>query len=304
MSTQNSLLVRDNSTLANFKSWASTISAFFATAGWVQSSDTGQVVWGSIASVPAANAYVYEIWKPGDALTTFYLKIEYGTGTSSSNTNPRIRVSIGTTTNGAGTLTGFVTTLQLNPQTDVTVSSTVTTFNCYFSGDTSRIGVLMWRDDAANAGPVFFGVQRSLNSSGAATSSYVTLLSLGHGASGAAWQQTVVFGVGIANLLCNPGTSGTGGFNVLKSAILSSDNFNGNLSISPAFPDVGYFDNPMDIIAVGCLNDFTEGSSYTIAAGNMPYGVSHIYLAGKGNPLYLAGWGGSSNNCCFLMRYD
>src|ERR1035437_5775905 len=155
MANQNTPLVRDNSTLVNFKSWASAISAFFTTAGWTQSSDTGQVNWSTIASVPGSGAYVYEIWKPADGLTMFYLKVEYGTGAASSATTPQMRLSIGTTTSGAGVLTGLVTTL--NVPVGPAVTSTSTPFQCYFSGDTGRIGVMMWRDDQ----PIFFGVQRS-----------------------------------------------------------------------------------------------------------------------------------------------
>lgn len=305
MSTQNSALVRDNSTLANFKSWASTISAFFTTAGWVQSSDTGQVNWSTIASVPTAGNYVYEIWKPGDGLTAFYFKVEYGTGTASSNTSPAIRLSIGTSTNGAGVLTGFVTSTVVIPPTSPTVTSTVTQFQCYFSGDTGRIGVMMWRDDI----PVFFGVQRSLNSSGTATSSYVTLLANGvNSTSSSTFQQTVVFGVGVSTLITP--AANDGGWICLfphgNNSTSTSALFNGNAAISPVFPLVGYYDNPMDIAAVGCYNDFTEGSSYVIAAGNMPYGISHTYLCGKKGafPTCATTGANANNECAFLMRYD
>jgi|SRR5579862_3083457 len=305
MSTQNSALVRDNSTLANFKSWASTISAFFTTAGWSKSSDTGQVNWSTIGSVPTVGTYVYEIWTPGDGLTAFYLKVEYGTGSASSNTAPAIRLSIGTSTNGAGTLTGFVTSTVVVPPTSQTVTSTVTQWQCYFSGDTGRIGVMMWRDD----NPIFFGVQRSLNSSGTTTSSYVTLLANGvNGTSSSSFQQSVVFGVGVSTLITPAANDGGmialfphGNSNTSASAL-----FNGNAAISPVFPLVGYYDNPMDIAAVGCYNDFTEGSTYVIASANMPYGVSHTYLCGKKGafPTIATNGASAASECAFLMRYD
>src|ERR1700688_3030553 len=194
MATQNSALVRDCSTNANFRSWGSTLSAFFTTAGWTQSSDTGQVNWTTVTA-PTSGNYVYEIWKPGDALTTFYLKVEYGTGASSSN--PRLRVSIGSGSNGSGTLTGFVLATQLNPNSDVAPSSTSTQYQCYFSGDSGRMAVLMWRDDSTATGPIFFAVQRSLNSSGTPTSSYVTLLSCSNSGNCQSAQQSLVFGTGV-----------------------------------------------------------------------------------------------------------
>lgn len=312
MATQNSALVRDNSTLANFKAWASVISAFFATAGWVQSSDTGQVNWSTIASVPTSGNYVYEIWKPGDGLQVFYLKIEYGTGSASSSTNPRIRLSIGTSTNGAGTLTGFVSSTQLVPPSDPNVTSTVTQYQCYFSGDSGRMAVMMWRDDPQSSGgntaPIFFAIQRSLNSSGTpygtSSTGYVTLISAGTPNAGPANQQSVVFGVGVAPFMANSATGNSQTWSVLPNGYLSSGLFNGQVPISPVFPCVGFYDNPMDIAAVGFANDFTEGATYVIASGNMPYGVSHTYLASKvGGFAKLAG-DGSLSNGCLLMRYD
>lgn len=94
MAASQSFLACDNSTLTNFKAWGQAISNALSTSTWTQTSDTGQVNWSSIASVPGSGAYVYEIWQPNDGLTAFYLKAEYG---NFSGTNmPSIRVSIGT----------------------------------------------------------------------------------------------------------------------------------------------------------------------------------------------------------------
>jgi hypothetical protein len=41
--------VCDNSSYANFASWASAISAFLASAGWLQATDTGQVMWSGMS---------------------------------------------------------------------------------------------------------------------------------------------------------------------------------------------------------------------------------------------------------------
>ena len=106
MAAQQLQLVCDNSTLTNFKEWAKAISDWFAACDWTQSADTGQVDWGTLASPPGSGAYVYEVWQPGDGLENFYLKIEYG---NYSGTNaPTIRLTISTTTDGAGTPTGYI----------------------------------------------------------------------------------------------------------------------------------------------------------------------------------------------------
>src|ERR1019366_10375320 len=106
--TSNLTLVRDNSTLANFKNWATAISAFFITAGWTRTSDTGQVNWSTIATVPGAGSFVYEILQTNDGATTYYLKVEYGTHNDGSN-NPAMRFTGGTSTTGTGSISGIMT---------------------------------------------------------------------------------------------------------------------------------------------------------------------------------------------------
>src|SRR5262252_6500665 len=176
--TSQTFLFCDSSTVAMFKQWGQAISTAFSTFGWTQSSDTGQVSWGSISSVPAANAYVYEVWTPNDGLTNFYLKVEYGNGQGQTNL-PTVRLSIATATNGSGTLTGLVMgPLYTNNIATYTTTGTTTSYECDFSGAAGRFAALMWRN-APNGAPQFFGVERSVNSSGTYTSSHVTVVTAG-----------------------------------------------------------------------------------------------------------------------------
>lgn len=301
MAVSTQALVRDNSTLANFKQWAQAISTFFSTAGWLQSSDTGQVNWSTISSVPAVNTYVYEIWQPNDGLTNFYLKMEYGTNAASSNTGPSIRVSAGTGTNGAGTLTGFALALATLPSaTSVSVTSTSTQWQCHFSGAPGRMAVIMWRDETASA-QVFFAVERSLNASGAYIATHFTLLSASFSTATSAGttQQSLVFGVGVGNQILP--TTVSAGFLALGNISVASDLFNGNIPVSPVFPSVGYFDNPLTVAGIVRVNDITEGSQYLLAAANMPYGVAHNYIASR-NGVFASPRLGA--NAALLMRYD
>jgi hypothetical protein len=305
MATSQQALVRDASTLANYKAWGQAISNFFSTAGWIQSSDTGQVNWGTIATVPSNSiTRDYEIWTPGDGLQVFYLKIQYGTGGSSGNTNPVIQVTLSTATNGAGTQTGFVTPSMRMPNADQSVSSTSVQWQCYFAGDSGRIGMLMWRDDGSNNGPICFVVQRSLNSSGVAygtsTTGYVTLVAISYDNNRNCGQTHLVFNTGVFT----PATpnSSNGRMSFLQCGGLGSQLFAGGIPISPIFPVVGFFDNPIDMLAIGASSDFTEGAQYSIASANMPYGVSHNYIAAKNSPFFQVGSNG--NVSAVLMRFD
>src|SRR5690242_14595475 len=145
--TSQQFLVCDNSSNANFRSWGSAISAAILAMGWVQTSDTGQVNWTTV-TVPAANTYAYEIWKPADAFQTgatqYFLKLEYGN--SNGANAPAIRVSLATSTNGSGTLTGSVTSVFGSNEGTGTGGGATTPYECNFSGDIDRMGVMLWRN--------------------------------------------------------------------------------------------------------------------------------------------------------------
>src|SRR4051812_25718504 len=90
---------------ATFRTWAQGIHAqIVATGALTQTADTGQVNL-TTATRPLANAFAgYEIFAFNDALQAtapLYLKVEYGVGATQDR--PSLRVSAGSSTNGAGT---------------------------------------------------------------------------------------------------------------------------------------------------------------------------------------------------------
>lgn len=306
MATQHSVAVRDNSTLTNFKQWAQIISNFMATIGWSQTADLNQVNWGTIAAVPGISSYVFEIWKPGDALTAFYLKIEYGTQATAGR--PSIRLSVGTSTDGTGNLSGLVTGLQTNPTGNIAVTSTTIQYDCYLSGDSGRVNIAMWVDDTVNQGPLFFCAARSKNSSGANTSAHVSLISCGStvSASCVSWMQTIVFGVAVSSQIVGSPVS-TNSLPCIDTG-LASDQFNTGIPISPIFPYVnssgfGGYDNPLIECCVAATNDVTDQATFTIAAAQMPYGTSHTYIAFRAAP--FTRWGNyPANNNALVMLWE
>ena len=170
MATATSNKVCDNSSLANFKSWAQTVGAALAAFGWVQTADTGQVNWGTIAAVPAG--YVYEVWKangPLAAAMPIYLKIEYG----SSGTQVNMRFTAGTGSNGAGTINGVVCSNTPWQVTNNWANQGATTFPCYFSGDADEFRMWMWGSPSGTPTiATFFAVELSKDASGNKTDAY------------------------------------------------------------------------------------------------------------------------------------
>ena len=93
---------------ASAKAWAKSISDAFIACGLTRSSDTGQINWTTATfTISATNGY--EVFYLNDALHAtkpIYLKVEYVTGAGYFD-YAGLTFSIGSATNGAGTLTAF-----------------------------------------------------------------------------------------------------------------------------------------------------------------------------------------------------
>lgn len=320
MASQQLFLVCDSSTLANFKQWAQAVSAWMSTCGYTQTSDTGQVNWSSIASVPGSGAYVYEIWASNDGLTTYYLKIEYG---NVSGTNcPGLAVTMGTGSNGSGALTGFVTQRVQVCASSYTPSSTTLQYECDFSGGAGRLCVLMWRNGTVNQ-QQFFAVERSVNSTGAYTGTHVTILFAGYDAGEQprhCFQATIVFGVGVApnSLMTTQAAVGTSqfcGWLVRMSAVSGPSNnglsagitnaFNQSIPFDTVSPCVGFWDWQLTCCGVLYNVDGIEGLPFAVTL----YGSTRTYLPSKAGPLAAVSPGGNartspSGSAMLCMRYD
>jgi hypothetical protein len=302
-------LVNDSSTVANFKSWASALSNFVRTAGWTNTADTGQLngagggTWSGVTTVPGSGAFYYEIFQPGDGLTNFYLKLEYGNGSGSTN-SPTVRVTLGTGTNGAGTLTGFVTTATVAAPASYGPPSTTTTYECDFSGDSGRLSILLWRN--AGTGAQIFAVQRSLNASGTPTGTYATVLTAGFtnntGTPGqTGYMQTLYFAIGPCTPFLNRFQSGSfSGWPARYLAWPGSSAFNGQIPVDFICPAVGVWDYPCTVIGVAYAGDLVEGVSFTVTN---QYGQTKTYMPTKsGNITWAAGAPGQG--VCVCVEYD
>lgn len=300
MATLQQQLVCDSSTITNFKEWAQAISSAFSTFGWVQSSDSGQVNWSTIATVPGSNSYVYEIWEPNDGLTNFYVKVEYG-NTNNAN-SPGMRLSLGTGTNGAGTLTGTVLGPLLTTTSAYTPPSNTTQYECNFSGALGRIGVMMWRNGGNNC-QMFFAIERAVNASGSYTGSYVTLWTTGNNGATlhGSYQATLVFGVGTTPLAT---TSNYSNSPIVRYIWLggSSSAFNGSIPMDTCSPCVGYFDSPCTAVGVALAMDISEGAAFTVTL----YGATRTYLPSANGQFRYFGPAQSAIGSVYAlcMRYD
>jgi len=293
MATSTANLVHDNSSLANFKAWAQFISNAFSTFGWTQTADTGQVNWATIAAVPS-NTYVYEIWKMADTLQTtcpVFVKVGYGY----NGTTVRYQVSVGQGSDGAGNLTGAVAGPYLS--SDATSNNGVTTYPCYASGDTGSFRCMMWQTGTNNNCCVL-GIERSKDSTGANTGSYVSLLTgCANDAYTSLWSYQQLM-AGNSNPTNNLVSSG-GGWPYPAIGSGATLNYNGTTGALPLVPQVGYADNPQLDWCGAAYGDVVEGATnITVSI----YGSNHNYVSTKQS--YLARAGGTINAIGILMRYE
>jgi hypothetical protein len=310
MSTLQHSLARDSSTLTFFKAWAKQLSDDVRASGvFVNTADTGQVNWASIASVPSS-AYVFDMFVFNDALTLYYLKLEYGNVGGANN--PAIRFSIGTGTDGAGNLTNSSGTFVLSTTGATPGGSlgTITTFDCRFVYKTGGIAFHWWRNSGFNTSG-FFHIERSRDNTGAPTSDYVyATFSMNNGGSGSCKLLSLCWVTGNTGWKQNPtgvsAATGCGGI-LMGGLTIQSHAFAGSFPISPFHIMKGGWGNPSMLLAGTHYLDVTDGTTYT---GTL-YGASATYYAaafesgnsGSGNGMGSF-YGNSSTITSAMVRWD
>lgn len=153
---------------ADFRAWGSGLSAQLAAVGLVKAADTGQIDW-TTAVRPAASGYSgYEIWRFNDALQAtkpVFIKIEYGG--SSTVDRPSFRTTVGTGSNGSGTLTGQLGVVRsFSPSGSKTAGATLAS---YCSGSSNRLNLVTNLDPNSAAFAMTFMVERTKTADGAVT---------------------------------------------------------------------------------------------------------------------------------------
>lgn len=304
----------DNSTLANFQAWSGALYNAFIAFGWLQTSDTGQAA--NPPSAVPSSAYVYWIFKSNDSQSStlpIYVKVEIGY----SSTSPRIRMTVGTASNGSGTITGQVTTSapweisQPGPVGNygnvLETNNGSTQFPCYFSGDAGEFRMYLWQSVSVITG-VLFVIERSKDSSGAKTADYFTV-------AGCANRSTLVSGNFQQQQTILSGSSGNLESGIINPALTSGSGSGaalGTVAALPVFPVYGKVGNPMLGLMAVAAGDVADGAIVTVT--NF-YGGTHTAVGVKGATVVgsntaigiSSAFGYRSNNgssMAGLMRYE
>ena len=146
--------------------------------GWTQTSDTGQTATDSLPAEANTNTVAgYQIWGMGDALQAtapVYVKIEIAS--SSTTSAPAIWITVGTGTNGAGTLTGQ-TSGRIGLLTTTAPVSTL--YASYASGDLNRCAFALFVGAQVATTEIFFSIERSKDASGNDTGDGIIVFGVG-----------------------------------------------------------------------------------------------------------------------------
>lgn len=289
MAASTSVLAPSNGSDAVGRLWMSAISNALSAAGWTTTSDTGQINLTTVVMTGATNTSVgYQIWQTNDGLTTWYLKIEYGSGNANAST-PGIWLTIGTGTNGSGTLTG-----QTSTRRQIAASSnSASTYNCHFGGGTGWFTCMMYTQvSSATQYHFWFSIERTKDNTGADTSTgmsivagsaYATAFHQTVPASGTIWAADTTF-IPMA-------------FSRNASLIAGA-----NIGTVPMLPQ-GQYHYPAALGVVGFYaTDISNSSTFTLSR----YGTNRTYVACRlANTNTIGPFGTAAGNAIYpALRYE
>lgn len=270
MSTSVFSTVLDHSSNAGFQAWATELIVQLLainTGQLTQTADTGQLANPVVAARPGTNtAAGYWILKWDDGSSTpLYFKIEVGTAAASASA-PQIWLTVGTGSNGSGTLTGNVTSRVATCQ-NIAPASTVTNYTSYLCCATGGFS-LIWKSlsNTTNRSMAFFSTVRSINDSGVVNNDgYVN-----YAVSGSA--TLTAQSVNLSNGVVFSTTAGTF---CLVPYLISSSVVGGNAQYFRHFAAYPLA-RPLGHI-VSCLNtEFSVGTSFAGETGSI---TDHTFLS-------------------------
>lgn len=176
MATANPLTVLDNSTDAGFRAWITEHRDLLLTGGALaQTADTGQIDFGTVVRPPTNTDAAPLLLRFTDALQAtapYILAVYYGT--DSVATRGRIRVAIGTGTNGSGALTGTILAATTITNTSVIAAAATTAMEspaCGLPGEIAVAHKLGGASGGASQSVLWnlIGLSRTINHAGVQT---------------------------------------------------------------------------------------------------------------------------------------
>jgi hypothetical protein len=254
--------------------------------GFVNVTDAAQIDLATVAAPATTSTSMgFKIYRTNDALTTVYIKVEFGSGATALQ--PAIWITIGTSYTVGGTMGGVIMYNRLLLSNGA--NGTATYMTCFGSGATNRVCFAMFLSAASY--PFWFSFERRKDATIADADTGVILDS----------------GLGIAShtSLCAPFAGLIPTAELGMQMILSTNNPAAYGNVIPEglrIPCLGPSENPGTNVAFCNVNDYGEYAEPTLTINSVDYKFKHC-----GNRIYNLR--GSSGGCIdanvrLLLRYD
>jgi len=276
-----------NSSTATFRLWGKALSDALEAVGFIKTADTGQIDWTSV-SVPGTSTYAgYEIRRLSDTLqatTPVFAKIEYGTG--SSSTYPKLQITVGRETDGAGNIIGVSATA-------ITFgggAQSATAYDCYVSGGEGYVAFGLYITSSTTSHPWLFYLARPRDANGTLNEQGINIV--GQSASATFYHQWLpeigspVPYTPAGGPFCSGPKSGTGAYG-------------STVGIFPIFTNMGFAAHPDGIgIAVFAADIGAGGQVISVSV----FGANHDFVScGVGSGGFI---NGNSTASTLLLRWE
>lgn len=255
---------------AKFRTWGSAVSAALLASGLTNTADTGQINWTTVTKPVATTTKAgYEIWRFNDSLQStkpIYFRLDYGSNGVASGNSPCTWLTVGTGTDGAGTITGpgmIVTQSVSSATSSSNATSVVGAAYSTSSGACTILAGLQYNGSPVHAG--LWMISRTCNETTGVTDGngvwvYNTSTPSAPATAGASYNP--------ANVYASSSTVAAG---MLKNASVSTG------SVVQLYKNYALIPVPTPIN--GALSYYTSDISAMSTFTSSPWGTSHTYLA-------------------------
>lgn len=232
--------------------------------GWQNSADTGQITPASVTHPSSNTDAGFRMYNTNDGLTTWYLKVTFGLDGSNKF---RLKLQLGTGTNGSGTLSGQTSSIAVLAASGLAASST----QLAMAGDAGRLTIVIGGITSSSS-QVSYGIAigRTVDTSGSANSTGMEIfVKTTDNSVSTVWQQCVPASGTI------PSAEGSGFrcvFTAATSALIGSTLRYGH----PFTWAESTTNNPTLCAMLWAKNDYTAGAATTKAL--TLYSTTHTFL--------------------------
>lgn len=170
--------VFNGTTDAGFRAWGQEFHDALVAVGLLQTADTGQANWTTATRPADGAATVYEIWQLNDAMQAtrpLFMRIEYSMRYGPVG-DPQMYITVGTGTNGSGTITGVLFARQPLHES-ANAGNTTTPYLSNFCAVNGAFWFAYKRGYTPQANRTtlfYFGIMRSVDDTGAPNGDGVT----------------------------------------------------------------------------------------------------------------------------------